>query len=84
MIFHTLMWQNLRESAGTPVVISAGMSDVCERVCVALVLLGVILIMILFGHAWLPLSASDGMPAHEKSRPALPDWPVHHTIEYRA
>jgi hypothetical protein len=59
------------------------MSDLCERLCVGLLLLGVMLILVLFGHTLLPLSASDGMPSHEMSRPDLPDWPNHHRIEYR-
>jgi len=77
------MSRNLGKCDGTSVVMTFGMSDLSERLSVALVLLGVMLIMILFGHAWLPLSASDAMPSHEMSRPALPDWPNHGGHEFR-
>jgi hypothetical protein len=81
----------LRESGGNalaPVLLlTFGMSDLSDRLCVGLVLLGVMILLSLFGHVWLPLSASYDMPTYERSRPALPDWPhqPHHGgIEYRA
>jgi hypothetical protein len=83
MSFPAIMSRNLGKCDGTSVVITFGMSDLSERLSVALVLLGVMLIMILFGHTWLPLSANDAMPSHEMSRPALPDWPHHDGVEYR-
>jgi len=57
--------------------IDCSMSELCERLCLALVLLGVILLVVLSGHAWLPLSASGNFHGHERSQPALPDWPHH-------
>jgi hypothetical protein len=80
----------VRESTGNalaPVLLLCfGMSDRFDRLCVGLVLLGVMILLSLFGHAWLPLSASHDGSIHEMSEPAIPDWPRphHHWIEYRA
>ena len=61
------------------------MSDRFERLCISLVLLGVMILLSLFGHTWLPLSASYDGPTHEMSRPDLSDWPeAHHGFGYRA
>jgi hypothetical protein len=60
------------------------MSELSERLCVSLVLLGAMILIFLFGHAWLPLSASYDGPTHDRARPALADWPEPHHIEYRA
>ena len=59
------------------------MSDLSERLSLGLVLLGVMLLLTLVGHAWLPLSASGNVPSHETTRPALPDWPHHGDTGYR-
>jgi hypothetical protein len=66
--------------------LSFGMSDRFDRLCVGLVLLGVMILLSLFGYAWLPLSASHDGSIHEMPEPAIPDWPRphHHWIEYRA
>jgi hypothetical protein len=56
------------------------MSEV-ERFCLALVVLGVILLVMLCGNAWLPLSASDNFHRHERATPALPEWPHHDGLE---
>jgi hypothetical protein len=57
------------------------MSEFVERLCLALVLIGVILLIMLAGHAWLPMSASDSFHRHERPRPALPGWPNHDGLE---
>jgi hypothetical protein len=53
------------------------MTDLHERLAIALVLVGVLLMATLFGSTYLPLSADSNMPAHSTSRPNLPDWPKH-------
>ena len=63
-----------RECAGTRVVNDSCMSDRFERLCISLVLLGVMILLSMFGHTWLPLSASSDGPTHKMSRPDLPDW----------
>jgi hypothetical protein len=61
------------------------MSDRFERLCISLVLLGLMILLSLFGHTWLPLSASYEGPTHKMSRPDLSDWPeAHHGLGYRA
>jgi hypothetical protein len=64
--------------------IEGSMSEFVERLCLALVFLGVILLIILSGHQWVPLSASGNFHRHERSRPALPDWPHHGGLEDQA
>ena len=58
------------------------MPDLLERICVALVLLGAMLIITLFTYS-LPLSAGSSSPSYEMPRPALLEWPSHGHIEYR-
>jgi hypothetical protein len=60
------------------------MSEFCERLSLAIVVVGVILLMILSGHAWLPMSASGDFHRHERSSPALPGWPHHGGLEDHA
>ena len=61
------------------------MSNRVERLCISLVLLGVMIRLSLFGHTWLPLSASYDGPTYKTSRPDLSDWPEsHHGLGHRA
>jgi hypothetical protein len=72
------------ECDGTRVVNTVGMSDLSERLSLALALLGVMLLLTLFGHAWLPLSANSNLPRYDMPHPALPDWPLHGGYQDRA
>jgi hypothetical protein len=60
------------------------MAEFVERLCLGLVVVGVILLMLLCGQSWLPLSASDNFRKHERPKPALLGWPHHDEIEDRA
>ena len=60
------------------------MSEFAERLALAMVVVGVILLIMLGGHQLLPMSASGDFHRHEKSRPALPDWPHHDGLEDHA
>ncbi|HWK11134.1 MAG TPA: hypothetical protein VNR64_13835 [Vicinamibacterales bacterium] len=53
------------------------MTDLQERLTTALVIVGVLLLGLLTGSTWLPLSANSNMPSHSASRPDLADWPRH-------
>ena len=53
------------------------MTDLHERLAIALVLVGVLLMGSLLGYSWLPLSANLNMPSHHSTQPALADWPRH-------
>lgn len=57
------------------------MPELPERLALALVVVGVILLITLGAHAWLPMSASGNFHRHEGYRPALPDWPHHGGLE---
>ena len=70
-----------RLPGGTQLVPFACMTTLSERVCVALVLLGTMLILLLFGHTWLPLSASNA--PYRMPQPDLPGWHGQPSIEYR-
>jgi len=60
------------------------MLGLADRLCLAIVVLGVILLVILCGHAYLPLSASGNFHRYERSRPTLPEWPHHGGLEDHA
>ena len=60
------------------------MSELAERLCLALVVVGVILLVVLCGQSWLPLSASNSFHKNERPRPALLGWPHHDEVEDRA
>jgi hypothetical protein len=74
----------LRKFAGISVDYAIGMSERHERLAVALVLVGVMLLFALVGGAWLPLSANTNLPRHDLAQPALRDWPQHFLGDDRA
>jgi len=55
------------------------MTDLHERLTTALILVGVLLLAVLMGSTYLPLSANTNMPSHATAHPDLADWPQHGT-----
>ena len=53
------------------------MTEDRDRLSIAIVLLGILLLLTFAGSSWLPLSANMNMPSFHSSRPSLPGWPRH-------